>query len=83
MLSVFIVSASTFLIFSFIHYASKKKKPFKRAFLSMLIGAAVLCAVNLLSGLTGVYIPVTRLTLFCSLVGGVPGVALLVLLSAF
>ena len=83
MLFIVIVSLSTFLIFSFIHYAAKKKKPFKRAFLSMLIGVAVLCAVGLLAGFTGVYIPVTKLTLLTSMAGGIPGVALLVLLSAF
>lgn len=83
MLFVFIVSVSTFLAFSFIHYASKKKKPFKRAFFSMLLGIAALCVVNALAGLTGVYIPVTRMTLLTSVAGGVPGVALLVLLSAF
>lgn len=83
MLLLFIVSVSTFLIFSFIHYVAKKKKPFKRAFLSMLIGVFTLCAVNLLAGLTGVYVPVTNLTLMTSIAGGVPGVALMVLLSAF
>ena len=83
MLLFVIVSVSVFLVFSFIHYASKKKKPFKRALLSMMAGIVTLFAVNLLSGLTGVYIPVTRLTLLSSLIGGVPGVALLALLSAF
>ena len=83
MLIAFIVSVSTFLVFSFIHYASKKKKPFKRALLSMLLGVATLCVVDLLAGVTGVYIPLTKLTMLTSLVGGMPGVALLVLLSAF
>lgn len=83
MLLIFIVFVSTFLIFSFIHYASKKKKPFKRALLSMLLGIATLCTVNILSGLTGVYIPVTQLSLFTALAGGIPGTALLVLLSVF
>lgn len=73
---------SAFVLFSFIHYAAKKKKPFRRAFLSMLCGAAILGVVDLLSGLTGVYIPVTELTLFTSVIGGIPGVSLLVLLSA-
>ena len=49
----------------------------------MLSGIAVLCAVNLLAGMTGVYIPVTKLTLLASMAGGIPGVAALVLLSAF
>ena len=79
---MFIALVSVFLIFSFIHYAAKKKKPFKRAFLSMLSGILLLGAVNTASGLTGVYIPVTRLTLLVSAAGGVPGVTLLVLLTA-
>ena len=83
MLTAVIVSISAFLAFSFIHYASKKKKPFKRALLSMALGTLSLFAVDLLAGLTGVYIPVTRLTLMTSLVGGLPGTALMVLLSAF
>lgn len=49
----------------------------------MLIGVVTLCVVNLLAGLTGVYVPVTNLTLMTSIAGGVPGVALMVLLSAF
>lgn len=82
MLYVFLAVGCTFLLFSFIHYAAKSKKPFKRAFLSMVLGIAVLCAVNCLSNLIGVYIPVTKLTLLTSMIGGVPGVALLVLLTA-
>ena len=83
MLFLFICCVSVFLVFAFIHYAAKKKKPFRRAFVSMLSGIAVLCAVNLLAGMTGVYIPVTKLTLLASMAGGIPGVAALVLLSAF
>ena len=83
MLSVIICVIVTFLFFSFIHFAAKKKKPFKRAFLSMLLGVLSLCGVDLLAGMTGVYIPFTVLTLCTSIAGGMPGVALLVLLSAF
>ena len=83
MLYLFIVLISTFLVFSFIHYAAKKKKPFKRALLSMMTGLLTLAAVDLLSGLTGVYIPLTQLTLLTSVAGGIPGVALMVLLSIF
>lgn len=72
-----------FLVFSFIHYASKKKKPFKRALLSMSIGILTLAAVDLLSPLTTVYVPVTELSLIISSAGGIPGVALMVILSAF
>lgn len=78
-----LIFTGIFLLFSFIHYASKKKKPFKRAFLSMLVGILTLAAVNLLSPLTTVYLPVTELSLTISAAGGIPGVALLVILSAF
>ena len=80
---VIICIVGTFLLFSFIHYAAKKKKPFLRAFLSMLLGVGALTLMNLLSGLTGVYIPVTKLSLLTSAVAGVPGVALLALLTVF
>ena len=83
MLFIFICTVTTFLVFSFIHYAAKKKKPFKRALLSMVLGVGTLLIVDLLAGLTGVYIPVTNLTLAASMAGGVPGVALLVLMSVF
>lgn len=83
MLKVILIIAGTFLLFSFIHYAGKKKKPFLRAFLSMLCGVAVLTAVDLASRLTGVFIPVTELSLLTAAVGGIPGVALMVLLSIF
>ena len=83
MLKVIIAALGTFLAFSFIHYAAKKKKPFKRAFLSMLCGLGGLVLLDLLSGFTGVYLPVTGLSLLISTVGGIPGLALLVLLSAF
>lgn len=83
MLKVILIIGGTFLLFSFIHYAAKKKKPFLRAFLSMLLGVAVLTMLNLTSRLTGVYLPVTQLSLVTAAVGGVPGVALMVLLSVF
>ena len=83
MLLMILSAIIIFLVFSFIHFAAKKKKPFKWALLSMLSGPAVLCAINLTAALTGVWVPVTRLTLLVSVAGGIPGDALLVLLSAF
>ena len=82
MLKVILIIGGTFFLFSFIHYAAKKKKPFFRAFLSMLLGVAALTLINLTSQLTGVSLPVTQLSLMTATVGGVPGTALLVFLSA-
>lgn len=44
-------------------------------------GAATLTAVNLLSGLTGVVIPVSLLSVLVSLIGGIPGVTLILFLN--
>ena len=71
----------TFIVISFIHYASNIKKPFKRAVLSILLGLLSLAAVNLLSSFTSVYIPVTTLSVLTSAVGGLPGTALMVMLT--
>lgn len=77
-----LIFVGIFLVISFIHYASKKKKPFKRALLSMLTGVLTLAVIDLLSPLTTVYVPVTELSLIISSAGGIPGVALMVILSA-
>ncbi|MBQ3418070.1 MAG: pro-sigmaK processing inhibitor BofA family protein [Ruminococcus sp.] len=71
----------TFIVFSFIHYASRSKKPFKRAILSILLGLFSLAAVDFLSSFTSVYIPITTLSVLTSAVGGLPGTALMVMLT--
>lgn len=71
----------TLLVFTMLHALSKNKRPFKRALLSMLAGAATLTAVNLLSPFSGVYIPVGTLSVLTSVIGGVPGVTLLLFLN--
>lgn len=78
-----IVFVSIFLIFAIIHYISKSKHPLKRSLLSMLVGAATLTAVNLTSGLTGVFLPISLLSIIVSVAGGVPGVTLLLSLNLF
>ncbi len=72
---------SVFITFAFIHYSGKNKHPFKRALFSMFLGLAVLFVVNLTGSFTGVTLPVSSLSLAVSLVGGVPGVTLLLFLN--
>ncbi len=76
-----IVVSSAFLFFALLHFLAKNKRPFKRALLSMSAGLLALAAVDLLSGLTGVYIPVSLLSVLVSAIGGVPGVTLLLFLN--
>lgn len=72
-----------FFAFVVLHFFEKNKRPFRRAFISMVIGAGILTAVNLSSGITGVYIPVSMLSVLVSVIGGVPGVTLLLTLNMF
>ena len=77
-LSIFV---SAFVFFAFLHFVAKNKRPLKRALISISAGLFALTAVDLLSGLTGVYIPVSLLSLLTAAVGGVPGVTLLLFLN--
>lgn len=80
---ILIIVFAVFLIFATIHYIGKSKKPFKRALISMSCGIATLLAVNLSGGFTGVFLPVSLLSLLVSLIGGIPGVTLMLSLNMF
>ena len=75
------VLVATLLLFTVLHALSNRKRPFKRALLSMLAGAVTLAVINLLSPISGVYIPVSVLSVLTSVIGGVPGVTLLLFLN--
>ena len=62
------ILASAFVAFIIIHKISKNKRPVRRAFLSMLSGAAALALVDVSSVFTGVYLPLSLLTIIVSLV---------------
>lgn len=49
----------------------------------MMIGALALIIVDLCSCFTGVYIPISLLSILISVIGGVPGVALMLILNIF
>lgn len=73
----------TFIVFAFVHYIAKNQRPFKRALISMSVGAALLLLIHLSSSLTGVTIPISLLSILTSVIGGVPGLTLLLFLNLF
>ena len=81
MIRLFTVTIITFFVFSIIRFLGKNKKPCKRAFVSVLCGPLCLIVVNILSSITGVLVPVTELSLMTTVAGGIPGVALMVIMS--
>lgn len=78
-----IILFCVFIIFAIIHYKGKNKRPFKRALISMICGIVTLLAVNLTGSFTGVVMPVSLLSLMISVIGGIPGVTLMLALSLF
>ena len=80
---IVIIFFATFIVFAFLHFTAKNKRPFRRALLSMALGAGTLTAINLTAGFTGVYIPVSLLSVLTSVIGGIPGVTLLLALNLF
>lgn len=80
---IVLILLATLIFYAALHLAAKNKRPFKRAFLSMCIGALTMLAINLTSGFTGVSIPVSLLSILTSVIGGVPGVTLILALNLF
>lgn len=78
---IVIMYVFVFLLFAILHFFSKNKKPFERAFLSMVSGVLVLLAVNICAVFTKVSLPISLLSLTVSAFGGIPGVTLLLALN--
>lgn len=78
-----IIFISVFIVFAIIHFTGKNKHPFRRSLLSMCCGAATLLAVNLSGSFTGVFLPVSLMSILVSVIGGIPGVTLMLTLNLF
>ncbi|MBR2715956.1 MAG: pro-sigmaK processing inhibitor BofA family protein [Ruminococcus sp.] len=81
MLRLFLFFISAFFVLSFLHFLAKKKKPCKRALVSLLCGPIILITLNVLSLYTGVIVSVSELSLMVSSLLGIPGVALLIIMK--
>lgn len=71
------------VVFAFIYAVSKNKKPFKRAFLSMISGILSLIIVNIVGVYCDVILPISPFSFTVSACGGMPAVAAMVLISTF
>ena len=56
---IVIIFFATFIVFALLHFTAKNKRPFRRALLSMALGAGTLTAINLTAGFPAVYLPGT------------------------
>ena len=77
------VFAGAVLFFTFLYAVKKSCKPFKRAVTSALSGILALVAVNAAGLFTGVYIPVSILSICISAAGGIPAVTVMLIIDTF
>lgn len=78
-----VTALSALVLYTIIFLTAKKKKPFKRAFYTMLIGVLSLVIIDVSGMFTGVYLPISPLTLTLSACGGVPAVAVMIIINCF
>ncbi len=78
-----VIIFSVFIVFAVIHYIGKNKRPFKRSLISMLCGILTLLAVNVSGVFTSVTLPVSLMSILIAIIGGVPGVTLMLTLNLF
>lgn len=78
-----LILLGTLVAFSVVHALSKHRKALKRAFLSMLSGFATLLVIHFTSSFTGVDLPLSVLSILTSVIGGIPGVTLMLTLRLF
>ena len=78
---IFGIFIGVLFVMSVIQKISGAKTPVRAAIISMLSGVLALTAVNLLSGFTNIFIPVSMLSLGVSAFLGISGVTLLLILQ--
>ena len=70
-------------VYAAVHYIAKNKRPVKRALISMCVGIVLMLVINLTARWTGVFMPVSLLSLLTAVIGGVPGITLILFLNLF
>lgn len=71
------------IIFAILYTAKDSEKPFKRSVISVFSGISALVAVNIAGIFTGVFIPISTLSLCVSTVGGIPAVTAMLIIDTF
>lgn len=83
MLFLFGVLFGIVVLLTIINAVGRAEHPFRKACAGVLSGFLALAVVNLISPITGVAIPVSALSVITAAAGGIPGVTLILALSAF
>lgn len=79
--SILLISLGIFICLVFIQVLIRSKHPIKKTILNILIGIFSLIAVNISSTFTGVFIPVSLLSIGVAAILGLPGVTTILILN--
>lgn len=71
------------VFFAILYGIKQSSQPIKRAVSSVLSGLIALAGVNIAGIFTGVYIPVSTLSICISAVGGIPAVSAMLIIDTF
>lgn len=77
------VILGTTIFFAILYGIKKSKKPFKRSITTVTTGLVSLVAVNFAGIFTGVYIPISTLSICASAIGGIPAVTAMLIIDTF
>ncbi len=77
-----IIIAAGIVVTLVLKVISKDRRPLRGTLLSLMPGIAALTVINLLSPLTGVGLPVSRLSVSGAALLGVPGVTAMLIIQA-
>ncbi len=79
--SILLIALGIFICLVCIQVLIRSKHPVKKTIFNILIGIFSLIAVNISSTFTGVFIPVSLLSLGVAAVLGLPGVTMILMLN--
>lgn len=71
------------ILFAILYGTKKSDQPIKRAVSTVATGIIALTGVNIAGIFTGVYLPVSTLSICASAVGGIPAVTAMLIIDTF
>ena len=77
----FATAVAVLLVLVFIQVLFRSKNPIRKAIFGILLGISSLIAVNITGIFTGIFIPVSIMSVFICAVAGIPGTILLLILN--
>ena len=80
---LFLILTVTWFVFSIVNAVGGFNKPLRKSLYSILLGLGSLVFAHCLERFTGIYVPISMVSISVSSVLGIPGTTLMLVLNAF